>query len=118
MIRSFRSALALSAVAVTLTSQPVRAQDAAPVSGPPPLDCAKPGDPPKPGASNADITRFQKRLDEYKTCVSTYTKANAAKAQEYQAQARAYSDAANGAVDGFNAYVTELNQKRQDAEKK
>ena len=74
-----------------------------------PMDCPNPGSPPLDKASPG-MARFSKRVEEYKVCVNKYAAANGAKANEFADQARAYSDAANKAIDDYNAYVTQLNE--------
>lgn len=75
----------------------------------PPISCEKP--PPTPGIDpgSAQIKRFQKQVEDYKTCVNEYARAMGVKSNEYAAQARAYAAAANGAIDEYNTFATDLN---------
>lgn len=114
---TFRSSIALATLVVAGAVQPASAQDAAAVVVAP-MNCPKPGDFAPVDRASPEMTRFQKRLEEYKNCVFAYTKTNGAKASDFAAQSRAYADAANGAIDDYNAYVTELNKQRGDDTKK
>lgn len=77
----------------------------------PAMQCEKPGDNPGIEPNQAQINRFQKKVDDYKLCVNAYAKSTGAKANEFADSARAYSAAANGAIEEYNAYVTALNAK-------
>ncbi len=74
----------------------------------PPMQCEKPGNPP---LDQAQMLRFGKRVDEYKLCVNEYARQMGAKGNEYADIARVYTNAANGAVDQYNEYVKDLNEK-------
>ncbi len=81
---------------------------AAPTVTVPAMNCDNPGTAPLDRAGS-QMTRFIKRVDDYKLCVNAYTAAQGAKAQEYAAMSRAYEDAANKAIDGYNEYINALN---------
>ncbi len=84
------------------------AQDPAPTTvTAPPMDCQKPGD--TVPSAGAEVGRFQKRLEDYKNCIGAYSRTNGAKANELAAQSRVYGDAANKAIEDYNAYVAQLN---------
>jgi hypothetical protein len=74
----------------------------------PPMQCEKPGNPP---LDQQQMLRFGKRVDEYKLCVNEYARQMGTKGNEYADIARAYTNAANGAVDQYNEYVKDLNEK-------
>lgn len=112
---------ALSACAAALFALftfPVHAQQsaAAPAATPatsavavPPMQCEKPPATPLIDPSSVHIRRFQQQVDDYKACVKEYARSMGAKSNEYADQARAYAAAANGAIDSYNVYVTDLN---------
>ncbi len=139
MNRSFCSAVVLSAFTIVAGMPIAWADDVTADAGPAPVDCPQPEGPMPLKASKAEAAKNQQRIDAYKTCVTTYQMANITKAKELQAQAQnlqtqaqtiaaqaqttqaraqAYANAANGAIDGFNAYVANLNAQSQDAQKK
>jgi len=111
----------LAALVAVVCAFPAVAQEGA-ATAPPPMACQNPGVRPL-DRSSADAGKFQRKLDEYKKCVSDYSQTNgaraneiaalsrasAAKADELAVQSRAYSDAANNAVKDFNDYVSGLN---------
>ena len=76
----------------------------------PAMDCPTPGDVPKPVAGMNTAERFQKKVDDYKKCVNTYSMALRTQAIEHQQTAKAYSDASNAAIEGYNAYVNKINE--------
>lgn len=103
------AALALSAHAQQSTpTPPVPAASAVVV---PPMQCEKPGDNAGIEPNQAQINRFQKKVDDYKLCVNGYAKSMGAKSNEFADMARTYAAAANGAIEEYNAYVTSLNAK-------
>ena len=106
---TIRSAASLSASLTVLFAASAHAQQPAATVEVPSMNCPSPGSPPLDRAS-PDMARFQKRVDEYKVCVNQYASTTGAKANEYAAQSRAWSDAANKAIDDYNAYVTKLNE--------
>jgi len=116
-----RSALS-TLTALTLVGPAVAQQPAAaPVPAPiviPPNTCTKPSDFMPTFQSNEQLQRFQKSLEAYKSCVRDYVQANAAKSNELAAQARAYNEAANAAVNDINAYLTGLNEQTKNANEK
>ena len=114
LIAAFVSS-ALAAIAFSAAAQTPDAPAAVVVA---PMNCPKPGEFAPVDQQSAEATRFRKRLEEYKTCVQSYTKTNSAKANEFAAQSRAYGDAANKAIDDYNAYVTELNAKQKEDTRK
>ncbi len=108
---SIRSAALLTACFAAVCAQGAAAQQAAAATAAvevPPSTCTKPGFVPL-DKSSPDMGRFQKRFDEYKICVQAYAETNRAKSEEIGAQARAYSDAGNKAIDEYNTYVNALN---------
>lgn len=117
MMFTLRSVVSLSACLTLAAAVPARAQPApAPAAAVEvaPNTCVKPGDAPPVDRTGTELPKFQKRLDAYKACVNEYAAANGAKANDFAAQSRAYSAAANKAIEDYNAYVTMLN----DAAKK
>ncbi len=111
---SIRSAAFLSASLVLAALPSAHAQQPAPTPPTtavtvPPMTCESPGAAPI-GPPGPSFTRFQKRVDDYKVCVNQYAAAAGAKSNEFADQARAYADAANKAIDSYNAYVTALNE--------
>ncbi len=42
--------------------------------------------------------------------MNTYVKATGGKSNEYNEQAKAYNEAANKAIEDYNAYITKLNE--------
>lgn len=111
MTSTFRST-ALLACCLTALSLAAEAQTAAPAATAvqvPQIECQSPGFAPLDKAGS-DMTRFSKRVDEYKICVNAYVKSTGAKSNEYADQARAYGDAANKAIEDYNAYITKLNE--------
>ncbi len=116
--RTHGAALPASAAALlALFALPLHAQQTttAPVApatttvAVPPMQCEKPADAPLLEPSSAQLKRFQKQVDDYKTCVNEYSRSMGAKSNEAADQARAFAAAANGAIDNYNAYVTDLN---------
>ena len=99
---------ALSAYAQQGAPAPVLAAGAVVV---PPMQCDKPGDNAGIEPSQAQVNRFQKKVDDYKLCVNGYAKTMGAKSNEHADMARTYAAAANGAIEEYNAYVTALNAK-------
>ena len=79
----------------------------------PPMNCEKPGDSAGIEPNYAQQQRFQKKVGTYKLCVDDYAKAMSAKADEYVEIAKTYTNAANGAIDSYNTYVTALNAKQK-----
>jgi hypothetical protein len=111
--RIVRTAVVSATIALAFVASSY-AQDPAPAPAPlaaPPMDCQKPGDFAPLDRSSPEAGRFQKKLEEYKVCVGAYARTNGAKANELAAQSRVYSDAANKAIDDYNAYVTQINDK-------
>ena len=110
---SIRSLAALSASVTMLCAVPSAiAQQPAPAAAAvvvPPMNCENPGAVPI-GPQGPAMTRFQKKVDDYKICVNQYVAATGAKSNEFNEQARVYRDAANKAIDDYNAYVTKLNE--------
>lgn len=107
---TIRSAVALTGCLTVLCSLSAFAQQpAAPAVDVPPMTCVSPGSAPIDRASPS-MTRFSKRVEEYKVCVNQYTAMVGAKANDLAAQSRAYSDAANKAIDDYNAYIIALNE--------
>ena len=108
----FGTTLATSLAGLTLlvatSAHGQAASDAPPVANVPPMQCEKPGNPP---LDQAQMLRFGKRVDEYKLCVNEYARTMGAKGNEYADIARVYTNAANGAVDQYNEYVKDLNEK-------
>jgi hypothetical protein len=112
MSSTIRTAASVSALAFLTCALPVRAQQPASAAAVPPPACEKPADfAPLDRSDHRAMTRFQKGLDDYKTCIGDYSKTNGAKANELAAQSRVYADAANKAIDDFNAYIQEMNAK-------
>lgn len=103
--------VSLAAIGAALSFAPARAQTTPPAVAVPQMQCEKPGDSPGVDPSPTQMNRFQKRVDDYKVCVNDYAKTTGAKANEYAELARAHANAANTAIEGYNAYVTELNEK-------
>ena len=107
--------LALRATCVAclaLTSVAARAQtapSAAAVAQVPANDCQDPGSAPL-NRAGPEMTRFSKRVEEYKVCTNKYVTAQGAKSNELADQARAYGDAANKAIDDYNTYINKLNE--------
>ena len=108
--------MSLSACAAAVFALSAHAQQTAPTPAPtasavavPPMQCEKPGDNPGIDPSQAQINRFQKKVDDYKLCVNGYAKTTGEKSNELADMARAYAAAANGAIEEYNAYVTALN---------
>lgn len=99
----------LALCALPARGQQGQAATAAAAAAVPAMDCPVPGFAPL-DKSGTEMTRFQKRVDEYKVCVNKYAAANGAKANELADQSRAHADAANKAIDDYNAYVTKLNE--------
>ncbi len=110
MIVNSRILVPLAALAFGVAAS-ATAQQPAPAAAVdvPPINCEKPTPLLEESPSNATIARQQKRLEAYKNCVNDYVKTNSEKAQELVGQANAYRDAANKAIDQYNAYATELN---------
>ena len=106
MTITIRSTARLLAALAAVSSFAALAQTAA---EPPTMNCPNPGSSPLDRAS-PDMNRFQKRVEEYKVCVNTYAASTGAKANDYAAQSKTWSDAANKAIDDYNAYVTKLNE--------
>ncbi len=77
----------------------------------PPLQCEKPSDALLIDPTAAHMKRLQKEVDDYKVCVNAYSHAMGAKANDLAEQSRAYAAAANGAIEGYNTFVTRLNAK-------
>lgn len=109
---------ACAAALFSFLAFPAHAQQNAPASAAtpepgvaavPPLSCEKPPSGPGIEPGSAQIKRYQKQVDDYKTCVNDYARAMGAKSNEHAAQARAYAAAANGAIDQYNAFATDLN---------
>ncbi len=98
---TFTCAVVDTAVAQTPTA-------ATPDVAVPTMNCDNPGTAPLDRAGAA-MTRFIKRVEDYKVCVNAYTAAQSAKANDYAAMSRAYGDAANKAIDGYNDYINALN---------
>jgi hypothetical protein len=103
---------------------PAFAQEPAAAAAPPsapvtiaPMTCTKPSDFMPTFQSKQELTRFQKALDVYRSCVMDYAHVNATKANELAAQARAYNDTANDAITKINAYLTELNEASANSDK-
>jgi hypothetical protein len=71
--------------------------------------CQDPGNAPLDRAS-PDMTRFAKRVEEYKLCTNKYVTEQGAKSNELADQARAYGEAANKAIDDYNTYINKLNE--------
>lgn len=111
-IQRFVLAAALVACASAASAQQAASGSTNP-SAVPAMNCEKPGDSAGIEPSNAQQQRFQKKVDAYKVCVNDYAKAMGAKANEYVDLARSYSNAANGAIESYNAYVTALNEKQK-----
>lgn len=114
--------VSLSACAAAVVALSAHAQQSAPVPAPPPtpsagavavppMQCDKPGDNAGIEPNQAQINRFQKKVDDYKLCVNGYAKSMGAKSNEFAEMARTYAAAANGAIEEYNAYVTALNAK-------
>ena len=82
----------------------------------PAMNCENPGDSAGIEPNYAQIQRFQKKIDVYKLCVNDYAKAMGAKANEHVEIAKTYSNAANGAIESYNTYVTALNAKQKSAD--
>ena len=123
LITSRRARFSTSAAATLFAvfAFPAYAQQPAPAPSAssvvvPPMKCEKPADTPLLDPSSTHIKRFQKQVDDYKTCVNEYSRAMGAKSNEYNDQARAYSAAANGAIDDYNTYVTALNARAKGGE--
>lgn len=111
-IQPFVLATALIACASAASAQQAATGSTSP-SAVPAMNCEKPGDSVGIEPSNAQQQRFQKKIDAYKACVSDYAKAMGAKANEYVDLAKTYSNAANAAVESYNAYVTALNERQK-----
>lgn len=114
MTSNIRPFASLTVLALLLASAAQAQQPAAPAAAPnvdvPAMSCVNPGSPPLDRAGS-DMTRFSKRVEDYKVCINEYTRSTGAKANELAAQSRAYADAANKAIDDYNTYVTALNEK-------
>ncbi len=104
--------LAMLSVGLATTAHAQQPAPAAAVDIPP-MNCDKPTPLIEENPSNATLTRMQKRVEAYKNCVNDYAKANGAKAQELVAQANAYREAANHAIEEYNAFANELNARTQ-----
>lgn len=106
------SAIRLAAVVTVALICPSLVHAQTPAAAPdvvvPQMNCENPGTAPLDRAGAA-MTRFIKRVEDYKVCVNAYTAAQSAKANEYAAMSRAYGDAANKAIDGYNDYINALN---------
>lgn len=75
----------------------------------PAMDCENPGAAPL-DKNSPQMGRFAKKVEDYKVCVNTYVKATGGKSNEYNEQAKAYNEAANKAIEDYNAYITKLNE--------
>ena len=112
MTSTFRSAASLASASLALLAIfpfAAQAQTLATAVPVPAMDCENPGSAPLDKAS-PQMGRFTKKVDDYKTCVNAYSKATGAKSNEYADQAKAYNEAANKAIEEYNAYVTKLNE--------
>jgi hypothetical protein len=75
----------------------------------PPMPCEKPSDyVPVGGGTAEQMNRVKKRMETYKNCVNDYATSLNAKIQEMSAQAQAYQDAANKAVNDYNSYNKDM----------
>jgi hypothetical protein len=107
-LRSFAALSLFALVGVAHAQTPA----AAPAVTVPPNPCEKPSDyVPVGGGNSGDIAKISKRIDTYKVCINTYAQGNNAKAAELAAQAQAYQEAGNKAIDEFNTYVQAINAK-------
>ena len=110
-LRSF-AVLSLFAVVGAARAQAPATPAAAPAVAVPANPCEKPSDyVPIGGGTSTDMARISKRIDQYKTCINTYSTTQNSKAAELAQQAQAYQDAGNKAIDEFNSYVQEMNKK-------
>lgn len=104
------SLLTLTPLLATAQTTAPAAVSAAPPVAVPAMDCPTPGDVPKPVAGMNTVERFQKKVDDYKKCVNTYSLSLRTQAQDHAQTAKAYSDASNAAIEGYNAYVNKINE--------
>lgn len=95
-------------LATAQTAAPAAPAAATPVTVPT-MDCPTPGDVPKPVAGMNTMEKFQRKVDDYKKCVNTYALSLRAQATDHAQTAKAYSDASNAAIEGYNAYVGKIN---------
>jgi len=104
--------LSLSSLAFAQTPPAAPAAPAPPVPAP---TCESPGALPtaKPGMNTAD--NFQKKVDNYGTCMKAYVAEHRTAAEAAVAAARAHQDAANEAVGKYNDYVNALNEQQAKA---
>ena len=112
---TFMLASAFTAFSSTALAQQAAAGPATPVTIPA-MTCENPGEGAGIEPSYAQVQRFQKRIDAYKSCVNDYAKAMGAKASEYADVAKTYTNAGNAAIESYNAYVTGLNAKQKSAD--
>jgi hypothetical protein len=118
LILSFASAAVLTSalfaapLAYAQDAKPAPAVPVAPTPAPAAASTEKPVDVPKhsckrpenPGklASDRQMSQFRKEIDGYRDCLTAYR-------ENMNKTAKAYVEAANGAIQEFNDYVTELN---------
>ena len=74
------------------------------------MDCPTPGNVPKPQPGMNTAEKFQKKVEDYKKCVNTYSMSLRAQATDHAQTAKAYSDASNAAIESYNTYVNMLNE--------
>lgn len=104
----FIAAAGLSNVVAAQETKPAEkaVEKAADKAAEKPLDmpkhsCKKPEHPGKL-ASERQMATFRKDIDGYRDCLTAFR-------EQMNRQAKVYVDAANGAIQEFNDYVTELN---------
>jgi hypothetical protein len=106
------AALALCTLALSAAAQ----SPAAPAV--PPNPCEKPTDYVPVEGTSDQMARVQKRMDAYHTCINDYVKGVSGKAKDLVAQAQAYQEAGNTAINTYNEYVQEMNKRiKSDGDK-
>lgn len=75
----------------------------------PAMDCENPGAAPL-DKNSPQMGRFAKKVEDYKVCVNAYVTVTGGKSNELNEQAKAYNEAANKAIEDYNAYITKLNE--------
>ena len=107
MTSTFRSAASIALLAALPFA--VQAQSATTAVQVPAMDCENPGSAPLDKAS-PQMGRFTKKVDDYKNCVNAYVKVTGGKSNELADQSKAYNEAANKAIEDYNAYIVKLNE--------
>jgi hypothetical protein len=84
----------------------------------PPNPCEKPTDYVPIEGTSDQMARVQKRMDAYHVCINDYVKGVSGKAKDLVAQAQAYQEAGNSAINTYNEYVQEMNKRiKSDGDK-